>query len=74
MADFLLTVLYILAIILPLLLAVAYLTYAERKVMAAVQIRRGPNVVGRCRLPERKDPIVMQIGRPRPQPSWPRLL
>ena len=46
MADFLLTVLYILAIILPLLLAVAYLTYAERKVMAAVQIRRGPNVVG----------------------------
>ena len=42
----LLTVVYILAIILPLLLAVAYLTYAERKVMAAVQIRRGPNVVG----------------------------
>jgi NADH-quinone oxidoreductase subunit H len=29
-----------------LLLCVAYLTYAERKVMAAVQIRRGPNVVG----------------------------
>jgi NADH-quinone oxidoreductase subunit H len=41
-----LTCVYILAIILPLLLAVAYLTYAERKVMAAVQIRRGPNVVG----------------------------
>ncbi|HET6159189.1 MAG TPA: NADH-quinone oxidoreductase subunit NuoH [Dongiaceae bacterium] len=36
----------ILAIILPLLLAVAYLTYAERKVMAAMQMRRGPNVVG----------------------------
>jgi NADH-quinone oxidoreductase subunit H len=33
-------------IILVLLLAVAYLTFAERKVMAAVQIRRGPNVVG----------------------------
>jgi NADH-quinone oxidoreductase subunit H len=32
--------------ILLLLLCVAYLTYAERKVMAAVQIRRGPNVVG----------------------------
>jgi NADH-quinone oxidoreductase subunit H len=36
----------ILAIIVPLLLAVAYLTYAERKVMAAMQMRRGPNVVG----------------------------
>jgi len=42
----LLTIVYVLAIIIPLLLAVAYLTYAERKVMAAVQIRRGPNVVG----------------------------
>ena len=41
-----LTVVYIIAIIIPLLLCVAYLTYAERKVMAAVQIRRGPNVVG----------------------------
>jgi NADH-quinone oxidoreductase subunit H len=36
----------IVAIILPLLGAVAYLTYAERKVMAAMQMRRGPNVVG----------------------------
>src|SRR5690348_6159268 len=36
----------ILAIIVPLLLAVAYLTYAERKVLAAAQLRRGPNVVG----------------------------
>src|SRR4029453_2597516 len=42
----LLTVVYILLIIIPLLLCVAYLTYAERKVMAAVQIRRGPNVFG----------------------------
>ncbi|MGB9153775.1 MAG: NADH-quinone oxidoreductase subunit NuoH [Alphaproteobacteria bacterium] len=39
-------VLKIVAIIVPLLVAVAYLTYAERKVMAAMQLRRGPNVVG----------------------------
>ncbi len=36
----------ILAILVPLLIAVAYLTYAERKVIAAMQLRKGPNVVG----------------------------
>src|SRR5215472_10563427 len=36
----------IIAIIVPLLLAVAYLTLAERKVLAAAQLRKGPNVVG----------------------------
>ena len=36
----------ILAILVPVLIAVAYLTYAERKVMAAMQLRMGPNVVG----------------------------
>jgi NADH-quinone oxidoreductase subunit H len=36
----------ILAIIVPLLLAVAYFTYAERKVLAWAQLRKGPNVVG----------------------------
>ena len=36
----------IVAIIVPLLVAVAYLTYAERKVIGAMQLRRGPNVVG----------------------------
>jgi NADH-quinone oxidoreductase subunit H len=40
------TVAEILAIIVPLLVAVAYLTYAERKVLAAAQLRKGPNVVG----------------------------
>lgn len=39
-------VLQILAIVLPLLVAVAYLTYAERKVIGAIQLRKGPNVVG----------------------------
>src|SRR5436305_6299551 len=41
-----LTVLKTLAILVPVLIAVAYLTLAERKVMAAMQIRKGPNVVG----------------------------
>jgi NADH-quinone oxidoreductase subunit H len=36
----------IVAIIVPLLVAVAYLTYAERKVLALAQLRKGPNVVG----------------------------
>ncbi len=35
-----------LALLIPLLIMVAYLTYAERKVLAAMQIRKGPNVVG----------------------------
>ena len=35
-----------LALLVPLLIGVAYLTYAERKVLAAIQMRRGPNVVG----------------------------
>ena len=36
----------IIAIIVPVLLSVAYLTYAERKVIGAMQLRKGPNVVG----------------------------
>ncbi|HKM65442.1 MAG TPA: NADH-quinone oxidoreductase subunit NuoH [Acidisphaera sp.] len=36
----------ILLLLVPLLLGVAYLTIAERRVMAAMQLRRGPNVVG----------------------------
>lgn len=37
--------LYIFAIVVPLLLAVAYLTFAERKIIAYMQIRVGPNRV-----------------------------
>jgi NADH-quinone oxidoreductase subunit H len=39
-------VLLILLIVVPLLLAIAYLTYAERKVLGAMQLRQGPIVVG----------------------------
>ena len=42
----LLTVAKALALLVPLLLAVAMMTLAERKIMAAIQLRRGPNVVG----------------------------
>ncbi|MDB5380062.1 MAG: NADH-quinone oxidoreductase subunit NuoH [Rubritepida sp.] len=54
MSDFLasplgilaLTVAKTLALLVPVLIFVAYLTWAERKVLAAMQMRRGPNVVG----------------------------
>lgn len=41
-----LIVIKILVIVVPLLLAMAMLTWFERKVIGAMQLRRGPNVVG----------------------------
>jgi NADH-quinone oxidoreductase subunit H len=42
----LLTILEAFGIVVPVLIGMAYLTYAERKVLAAMQLRKGPNVVG----------------------------
>ena len=43
---FLATIVGILVIALPLMLAVAMIIYADRKIWAAMALRRGPNVVG----------------------------
>ena len=43
---FIATMAGILLIALPLMLAVAMIIYAERKIWAAIALRRGPNVVG----------------------------
>ena len=44
--DILIIIFKIMLIIFPLLLFIAYLTYFERKVIGAMQLRKGPNVVG----------------------------
>ena len=44
--DILIIIFKILLIVVPLLLFIAYLTYFERKVIGAIQLRKGPNVVG----------------------------
>ncbi|WBY08568.1 NADH-quinone oxidoreductase subunit NuoH [Sphingomonas sp. 7/4-4] len=45
-AWFIATIVGILVIALPLMLAVAMIIYADRKIWAAMALRRGPNVVG----------------------------
>ena len=44
--EFLFTLLSSLALLLPLLISIAYLTLIERKVIASMQRRKGPNVIG----------------------------
>jgi NADH:ubiquinone oxidoreductase subunit H len=39
-------ILIVILLILPVLLVIAFYTLAERKIMGAIQRRRGPNVVG----------------------------
>ncbi|MGN6500713.1 MAG: NADH-quinone oxidoreductase subunit H, partial [Tsuneonella sp.] len=45
-AWFVATIAGILLIALPLMLAVAMIIYADRKIWAAMALRKGPNVVG----------------------------
>lgn len=40
------TIVFIALLVVPLLIAIAYAVYFDRKIWAAMQIRRGPNVVG----------------------------
>ena len=42
----LITLVESLCLLVPLLISVAYLTVAERKILGAIQLRKGPNVVG----------------------------
>jgi len=44
--EILITILKTLIIIVPVLIAVAFFTLVERKIMAGIQRRRGPNVIG----------------------------
>ena len=46
MAETLFILVKIVVIVLPLMLAVAYLTFAERKIIGYIQVRIGPNRVG----------------------------
>jgi len=50
MLNVLFIILKILSVVIPLLIAVAYFTIAERKIMGSIQRRRGPNVIGFFRL------------------------
>jgi NADH-quinone oxidoreductase subunit H len=42
----LVTLQFLISLIIPLLIIIAYLTLMERKVIASIQCRKGPNIVG----------------------------
>jgi NADH:ubiquinone oxidoreductase subunit H len=46
LTKFIISILKFLIIIVPVLICVAFFTLLERKIMAYIQRRRGPNVVG----------------------------
>ena len=39
-------ILFTLATLVPMLICIAFFTLAERKIMASIQRRRGPNIIG----------------------------
>lgn len=53
----------ILLVMVPLLVAVAYMVYAERKVMALMQLRQGPNLVGPWGLLQSFADALKMIGK-----------
>merc|ERR1712228_653467 len=46
MLYFIYILIKLITIVIPLLISVAYFTLAERKIMASIQRRKGPNVIG----------------------------
>ena len=56
------TALKILAVVIPLLISVAYFTIAERKIMGIIQRRKGPNVIGFLGAEKKGEPIPLRLS------------
>ncbi len=53
----------VIVLVVPLLIAVAYVVYADRKIWAAMQMRRGPNVVGPWGLLQSFADFIKMLGK-----------